>query len=247
LGEFAFRAGGCAIAAGTVSETSLPGSRIGSSLMVTGRIPLRTRVKICGITSPVDATAAAEFGADAIGLVFYAPSPRAVSVARAREIIAAVPPFVTVVALFLDAETEAVREVLESMPVDLLQFHGRESPAYCTAFNRRYIKALPMAGNADAAAVARAHERASGFLVDSHALGEAGGTGRVFDWGRIPPGLSAPLILAGGLNPDSVGDAVSRVAPYAVDVSSGVESAPGVKDHAKMRAFIDEVRRVQAE
>lgn len=208
---------------------------------------MRTRIKICGITRPEDALAAARLGADAIGLVFYQPSPRAVTPAQAREIVTALPPFVTAVALFLDAGPELVEEVLATVPVGMLQFHGRESPAFCRHFGRPYLKAVPMGSEADTMAYARRYPDAAGFLLDSHEAGQAGGSGHAFDWARVPAGLGAPLILAGGLAAGNVAEAVRAVRPYAVDVSSSVESVPGVKDPGRMAAFIDEVHRVETD
>lgn len=205
---------------------------------------MRTRVKICGITRPADAAAASRLGADSIGLVFHESSPRAVDLQTARAVRTAVPPFVTVAALFMDAPVERVREVLAAVQVDLLQFHGSESPEYCTGFGRPYIKAVPMGGGSPPEQVIGAHEQALGFLLDSHGVGEQGGSGIVFDWKGIPDLHGRPLILAGGLGPYNVAEAVRQVGPWAVDVSSGVESAPGVKDARRMASFINEVQRV---
>ncbi|WP_435100047.1 phosphoribosylanthranilate isomerase [Arhodomonas sp. AD133] len=207
---------------------------------------MRTRIKVCGITRVEDALAASDAGADAIGLVFYPPSPRALDCDRARKIAFAVRPFTQVVALFLDADADRVAEVLRTVPVDLLQFHGREPAAFCEGFGRRYIKALAMSGDAPAAAEqAAGHPGACGFLLDSHSLGEAGGTGSAFDWARYPREIDRPLILAGGLAPGNVAAAVSATRPWAVDVSSGVESAPGLKDCARIEAFAREVASVE--
>ncbi len=184
---------------------------------------------------------AAQAGADAIGLVF-ARSPRQVTTELARSIAAAMPPFVTVVGLFVDAGAEAVRAILGSVRLDLLQFHGSESPDFCRQFSKPYIKAVPMREGADVSATAAAYADAAGLLLDTHSDQVAGGSGRTFDWSRVPAGLSRPLILAGGLNPDNVAEAVRRVHPYAVDVSSGVEREKGIKDPARVRAFIEAVR-----
>ncbi len=200
------------------------------------------RVKICGITRVEDALAAAAAGADAIGLVFYAKSPRAVDIEQAREILAALPPFVTTVGLFVDAERSELERILASVPLDLLQFHGDESVQQCEAFGRPYIKALRVkAGDGIAAQVAR-YPSAQGILLDAYVEGVPGGTGEAFDWSLIPQALSKPLILAGGLRPDNVAEAVSRVRPYAVDVSGGVEASKGVKDVEKVGAFIRAAR-----
>ncbi|MEJ2060284.1 MAG: phosphoribosylanthranilate isomerase [Gammaproteobacteria bacterium] len=208
---------------------------------------MRTRVKICGITRVEDALAATQAGADAVGLVFYAKSRRFVTAERAREICLALPPFVSRVGLFLDADDRLIRETLDSVPLDLLQFHGDECPADCPGYGLPYIKAVGMQGKTDVARYAASYPDAAGFLLDSHATGEAGGTGLAFDWGRMPADLDVPLILAGGLAPENVAEAVRTTGVYGVDVSSGVESAPGIKDHEKIRTFIKEVERVDCE
>jgi phosphoribosylanthranilate isomerase len=201
----------------------------------------RTRVKICGITRVEDGLAAAAAGADAIGLVFYPRSSRWVEPAAAANIVAALPPFVTTVGLFLDAEAGFVREVMARVPLDLLQFHGAESPSYCNGFGRPYIKAVPMAETDDVAGYARRFGEARALLLDSHGGGRIGGTGERFDWERIPDTPGKPLILAGGLDPANVAEAIRRVRPYAVDVSSGVESARGIKDTVLIQAFMQTV------
>lgn len=206
---------------------------------------MRTRVKICGITRPEDGIAAARLGADAIGLVFYAPSPRAVSVAQAQAVCAALPPFVSVVGLFVDAPAAEVREVLQAVPLDVLQFHGDETPAYCAAFGRPYLKALRMRDGLDVTGTARRYADAQGLLLDAYVPGEAGGTGRRFDWTRVPQALDKPIILAGGLNPDNVAEAITVAHPYGVDVSGGVEQSRGIKSAAKMAAFMRGVESVQ--
>ncbi len=203
---------------------------------------MRTRVKICGITRPEDALAAAQLGADAIGLVFYPKSPRYVEASQAAEIISVIPPFMTTVALFLDAQKDVIQEVLSTVPVDLLQFHGDECPTDCGTFGRPYIKAIGMKGGVDAQAYAATYPDAQGYLLDSHAVGEAGGTGTSLDWSSLPK-LKKPVILAGGLRPENVAEAVQQSRPYAVDISSGVESSPGIKDKALMKAFISEVKK----
>jgi len=200
------------------------------------------RVKICGITRVEDALAAAAAGADAIGLVFYAKSPRAVDIEQAREILAALPPFVTTVGLFVDAERSELERILASVPLDLLQFHGDESVQQCEAFGRPYIKALRVKAGDDIAAQVARYPSAQGILLDAYVEGVPGGTGEAFDWSLIPQTLSKPLILAGGLRPDNVAEAVSRVRPYAVDVSGGVEASKGVKDVEKVGAFIRAAR-----
>ncbi|QKT04597.1 phosphoribosylanthranilate isomerase [Ectothiorhodospiraceae bacterium 2226] len=207
---------------------------------------MRTRVKICGITRAEDAQAAARLGADAIGLVFFDPSPRAVSIEQARAAIRVLPPLMSVVGLFVDASAERVREVLDGVRIDLLQFHGAEAPAYCASFGVPYIKAVRMREDVDVAAEARRYSdargsAARGLLLDTYSATTAGGTGTAFDWRRVPREAELPLILAGGLTPDNVAQAVRQVRPYAVDVSGGVEAAKGVKDAAKMAQFIEEV------
>jgi len=198
----------------------------------------RTRVKICGITRTQDGVAAVNHGADAIGLVFYAPSPRAVSVAQAQRLVAALPPLVSVVALFVNPDEQEVREVLQALPISLLQFHGDESPEFCRSFGRPYIKAVRMAEGTDLHAEAARFDSACGLLVDSFSSQARGGTGETFDWTEIPDGLPLPLIMAGGLEPENVAEAISRVHPYAVDVSSGVEAERGVKDESRIAAFM---------
>lgn len=210
------------------------------------------RVKICGITRPEDARLAAEAGADAIGLVFYPNSPRHVSPRQAAAVLAALPPFVTSVGLFVDAPPAFIHELLQTVPLDMLQFHGHETPAYAAAFKRPWIKALRMRDGADPAAEARRYGAAGarGLLVDSYVPGVPGGTGERFNWERLPADLELPLVLAGGLDAGNVTEAVRRVRPWAVDVSGGVEvlgvdgrRRGGVKDAAAMRAFIRAARR----
>jgi phosphoribosylanthranilate isomerase len=203
-----------------------------------------TRIKVCGITSVEDACVAVAAGADAIGLVFYAKSPRYVTPEQAAAIARAVGPFVTTVGLFVDAGRAEVEAVLAQVPLQLLQFHGNESAAFCASFQRPFIKALRMADGVDVAAVEAefAAAGALGLLLDSYSPAAPGGTGETFGWERIPVERRLPLILAGGLSPDNVAAAVRYVRPYAVDVSSGVEIAPGRKDSAKITAFVQTVR-----
>lgn len=201
-----------------------------------------TRIKICGITRPEDAITAANAGADAIGLVFYPKSPRAVTIEQAQSICAVLPPFVTVVALFVDAEHFEIEDVLAALSVDLLQFHGSETPAQCNAYATPYIKAIRMRDDADLSDAVRQYSSARGLLVDTFNPDEAGGTGEIFDWDRVPDGLDTPIILAGGLEPSNVGAAIAQLSPYAVDVSSGVEQSKGIKDADKIRAFMKAVR-----
>ncbi len=200
------------------------------------------RVKICGITRPADAAAAARAGADAVGLVFYGPSPRAVGIEAAQAIVAALPPFVTRVGLFVDAAPDEIERVLANVALDVLQFHGRETPEDCGRYGRPYLKAIAMSEGVDARAAEVRYAAAQGLLVDTYQKGCPGGTGRVFDWDLVPRGLVKPVILAGGLSPENVAEAVARVRPYAVDVSGGVESAPGIKDERRMREFCRRAR-----
>lgn len=198
---------------------------------------MRTRIKICGITRIEDALSAAAAGADAIGLVF-ADSPRRVSIEQARAVCVALPPFITSVGLFVDAPESRVREVLGQVPLDLLQFHGRETPEDCRRYGRPYIRAIRMQDGVDLRAEAQRFREAAGLLLDSYQPHKAGGTGESFDWARVPPDLGKPVILAGGLTPENVARAIAVVRPYAVDVSSGVEQDKGIKDAAKIAAFI---------
>lgn len=200
------------------------------------------RVKICGITRLEDVTACVEAGADALGFVFTARSKRFVDPEQAVVLAREVPPFVCRVGLFMNAEPAEVRRTLERVPLNLLQFHGDEAAGDCEQFDRPYIKAVSMAPGSDWRAVVNEHRNAAGFLLDSHAPGAAGGTGKVFDWDSIPS-IGAPVLLAGGLTCENVAAAVRRVRPWAVDVSSGVEDAPGVKNHLKVRQFISEAKR----
>lgn len=210
--------------------------------------PNRTRVKICGITSVEAAQNVCEAGADSIGLVFYKKSLRNVGIRQAREICDSLPPFVTCVGLFLDANEDFVNDVLNEVKLDLLQFHGLETAEYCDSFSRPYIKAIGMEGlqsEAEFSDAVKQYTNAKGFLVDSHATGKAGGTGQTFDWKNVPQAQQKPIILAGGLNPDNVGDALQQLDLYGVDLSSGVESEPGIKDPEKVRKLMNEVYRVQ--
>jgi phosphoribosylanthranilate isomerase len=205
---------------------------------------MNTRVKICGITRVEDGIAAAAAGADAIGLVFYPKSPRYVHAAQAAEIVAALPPFVDIVALFVNASPEFVTETLAEVPINLLQFHGDESETWCRQFDRPYIKAARVRPGFDLVQYAASFSSAQALLLDAFVEGYGGG-GHVFDWRLIPEGgknLPRPIVLSGGLTTDNVTEAVRRVRPAAVDVSSGVELAKGIKDSAKIAAFIAGVR-----
>ena len=205
----------------------------------------RTRIKICGITRPEDARIAVDLGADALGLVFYGPSPRCVSVDQALEIARVVPPFVTLVGLFVNETKLTVRRVMEAVPVQLLQFHGDEEESFCRAFHAPYIKAARVRPGLDLLKYAASYPSAQGLLLDAYAEGY-GGSGKTFDWSLIPSALSLPLVLSGGLDAGNVAQAVRSVRPWAVDVSSGVEAAKGIKDAAKIAAFIAGVRDGEA-
>ncbi|OIR01038.1 N-(5'-phosphoribosyl)anthranilate isomerase [mine drainage metagenome] len=203
----------------------------------------RTRIKICGITRGQDALAAASNGADALGLVFYEKSPRHVSLGQAAQLARAIPPFVTVVGLFVNPAVEYVREVLAQIPLDILQFHGDEEPEFCAQFGKPYLKAIRVKNGVDLIQCAARYAGARGLLLDAFIEGVQGGTGESFDWALIPQGLPLPVILSGGLHAGNVAAAITQVRPYAVDVSSGVEAAKGIKDAAKIAAFINEVKR----
>ena len=208
-----------------------------------GPARLRTRIKICGITRPGDARAAAEAGADAIGLVFYPPSPRYLSTERAAEIRDALPPFVQSVALFVNPDAAQVAQVLGRLRSSLLQFHGEETPEFCAQFGVPFVKAYRAKGGATKGAALeylRPFSRAAAWLFDSH-VPEYGGVGEPFDWSLVPA-ADKPVILSGGLSTGNVAEAIRRVRPWGVDVSTGVESAKGIKDAAKIAAFIAEVR-----
>lgn len=203
----------------------------------------RTQVKICGITRIEDGISAVRMGADAIGLVFYPASPRAVDPKHAAEIAAAMPPFTKVVGLFVNAEPERIRTTLETVRLDLIQFHGDETPRDCEQFQVPYIKALAMRPGVDAPAEAARFSTASGLLLDAWHRQLRGGSGTSFDWSLVPEDLGVPLILAGGLDVTNVAQAIHEVRPFAVDVSGGVEASKGIKDQSKMAAFLDEVSR----
>ena len=207
---------------------------------------MRTRIKICGIREPQHARVATDAGADAIGLVFYKPSPRYIAPEQAAQIVAALPPFVMAVGLFVDADADEVRSILQRVPLDLLQFHGREPPDFCDQFGVPYVRAVPMEKGTNLLEYALRFRRAKALLLDAHAPGEPGGTGRKFDWGVIPRNFPKPLILSGGLTIENVRHAVREVKPWAVDVSSGVEASRGSKDPAKIVEFIRSVRREDA-
>jgi phosphoribosylanthranilate isomerase len=203
---------------------------------------MNTRVKICGITRVQDGLAAVRLGAHAIGLVFYDASPRAVANKQARMIVDALPPFVTAVGLFVNAEPDAVRKTLAEVPLQLLQFHGDETPAYCSAFGVPYLKAVRVKPGVDLLQYGHDFREARGLLLDAFVEGVRGGTGATFDWNLIPRDLALPIVLSGGLDAGNVEAAVRAVRPWAVDVSSGVEAAKGIKDAAKIEAFMNGVR-----
>ena len=202
-----------------------------------------TRIKICGITRSEDAIACAQAGADAIGLVFYPPSPRHVVAAQAAAIARALPPFITTVGLFVNPAAEQVKAVLNEVRLDVLQFHGDEPPEFCAGFGVPYLKAIRVKAGVDLVQCAIRYQEAQGLLLDAYVEGTPGGTGQSFDWELIPTGLPLPVILSGGLEPANVADAIRRVRPWAVDVSSGVEASKGIKDAAKIAAFIEGVRK----
>lgn len=200
------------------------------------------RVKICGLTRAVDVDAAVRFGADAVGFVFVPSSPRYLDLAQAASLCLGVPAFVTRVGLFLDEDAASVESVLETVPLSVLQFHGNESAGFCRRFGRPYIKAISMSSMHAIAEAEQAYPDAAAILVDSHAPGGMGGTGKMLDWSGLKAG-KLPLILAGGLNSQNVAQAVRMVRPWAVDVSSGVEASPGIKDSAAIKRFIEEAKR----
>lgn len=205
---------------------------------------MRTRVKICGITRPEDALLAATLGADAVGLVFYAPSPRALSPSQATEIIRALPAFITVVGLFVNASAAEIETVLGAVRIDALQFHGNETPAECRRHGRPYIKAVAMREGIDLQRLTDEYHDAIGLLLDNYQAGSWGGTGQTFDWSRTPKDIGKSIILAGGLTSENVTQAIRLTQPFAVDVSSGVESTKGIKDAAKLAAFMGAVNNV---
>ena len=199
---------------------------------------MRTRAKICGITRLEDALAAVEYGADAIGLVFYKPSPRYVSIEQAAAISAALPPFVSVVALFVDPTQAEVNAVLSRVRIDVLQFHGEESEVACAQYSLPYLKVIRVKTDTNLIQYAQAYGTAKALLLDTYSEHAVGGTGQVFDWSLIPNSLPVPIILAGGLTPENVNEAVKQVKPYAVDVSGGVETSKGIKNSVKIAAFM---------
>jgi len=206
---------------------------------------MNTRVKICGITRVEDMVVCARAGADAIGLVFYPSSPRCVDIGRAQAIIRRLPPFVTRVGLFVDPAVETVETAQAALHFDLLQFHGDEPAEFCNRFGIPYLKAVRVQPGLDLVQYAARYRHAQGLLLDAFVAGAPGGTGQTFDWALIPPDLPLPVVLSGGLTPDNVGEAIETVKPWAVDVSSGVEAAKGIKDAAKIAAFMQGVRNAR--
>lgn len=204
----------------------------------------KVRIKICGLTRDEDVHNAVVEGADALGFVLYAPSPRAVSAEQAALLIKKVPAFVTTVALFVDESAEEVRRALSICPFDLLQFHGDESPEFCRQFNRPYMKAIRVRSADDIHSAVQQYPDAKALLLDAYVENLPGGTGQAFDW-RLIPQLSVPWVLAGGLNSTNVADAINQVAPFAVDISGGIEASKGIKDRKKIQEFISEVRNVE--
>jgi phosphoribosylanthranilate isomerase len=206
-----------------------------------------TRIKICGITRAQDVQAVAASGADAFGLVFYEKSPRHVTLHQARDVIRAVPPFLSTIGLFVNPAESAVREILSQVPLDVLQFHGEEPPEFCAQFGRPYLKAIRVRPGVDLVQFAARYAGAQGLLLDAWVEGTHGGTGASFDWALIPRELPLPVILSGGLDANNVAEAIRQVRPYAVDVSSGVEAGKGIKDAAKIAAFIKEVKQTDVQ
>lgn len=205
---------------------------------------MRTRVKICGITNIADAKQAIESGADALGFVFYKPSPRYIKPELAADIIKSLPPFVTSVGLVVDMHSVELTKLLQKVPLDLIQFHGNESESECLSYNKPYIKAIRVKNESSIADAVSNYSNARSLLLDAYKEGVPGGTGEVFNWSSIPQSLARNIVLAGGLTTENISLAIKQVRPYAVDVSGGVELEKGVKDHAKVKKFIEEVASV---
>jgi phosphoribosylanthranilate isomerase len=203
---------------------------------------MMSRVKICGITNKDDAKLACDSGADAIGLVFYPPSPRFVSNKQAADVVSALPPFITSVALFVNAQRQEIEQVLDEVAIDLIQFHGDETEEFCASFKRPYIKAVRMKQGLDLYKVQNDYASARGLLLDTYKKGVPGGTGEAFNWDKVPHDLNLPVILAGGLVPENITQAIQQVKPYAVDVSGGVEASKGKKDRQKLIQFMESVK-----
>lgn len=203
---------------------------------------MRTRVKICGLRQDDDVVVASKAGADALGFVFYPPSPRAVSVDQAARLVAKVPSFVSSVGLFVNASAEQIEQTLQQVPLNLLQFHGDETPEFCQQFGAPWIKAVRMRQDINLWQLKEDYHLGQGLLLDAYQKGTPGGTGASFDWQRIPSDLAPEIILAGGLDATNIQAAIAQVQPWAVDISGGVESSKGLKDHAKIDAFMAEIR-----
>jgi phosphoribosylanthranilate isomerase len=200
-----------------------------------------TRIKMCGMTRVEDALFAAEIGVNAIGLIFYQASPRAVSIAQAKIIIDRLPPFITTVGVLVNPQPDYVQNLLNTLSLDLLQFHGQEPATDCRRYGKPYIKAIAMHGSLDWPVLLDEYKDAKGLLLDTYQREMPGGTGQLFDWRQIPSGIAKPIILAGGLTPENVAQAIHQVHPYAVDVTTGVEAAKGIKDHDKMQRFMQAI------
>ena len=205
---------------------------------------MQTRIKFCGMTNQQDVQRAIELGIDAVGFVFVSDSPRYVTLEQAQKIIEKVPPFIIKVGLFMNSEREYIHSVLKNIRLDLLQFHGEESEDFCLQFQCPYLKAVPMRSILSLSDYCKNYPSAVGFVLDSHAEGQMGGSGEAFEWSQIPKNHDKPMILAGGLTPENVAEAIRSAHPYAVDVSSGIEASKGIKDLVKMEHFIKEVRSV---
>ena len=201
----------------------------------------KTRIKFCGITRSQDVQFANNLDIYAIGLVFYPPSPRAVSISRARQLASESASFITRVGLFMNQDVRTIEQVLNEVDLDMLQFHGQEDEAFCNSFGKPYLKSIAMGKDHDLSK-ATEYDSADALLLDSNAFGQPGGSGKVFDWEKIPQQIGKPIILAGGLNPENVAEAICKVHPFAVDVSSGIESQKGIKDESKMKKFVEAVR-----
>lgn len=204
---------------------------------------MRTRVKMCGMTRYADVQVAVEAGADALGIVFYSNSPRAVSVRQAEEAVKNIPPFVSKIALFVNPDPNEVFDVLDRLPIDAIQFHGDEPPDFCRQFDRPYIKAIRVRPDTDFNSIENAYADASALLLDAYDADQYGGTGQPFNWNLLPDQCKLPIVLAGGLNAANVTQAIEQTRPYAVDVSSGIEASKGIKDPEKIIAFMNEVKR----
>lgn len=206
---------------------------------------MSTRIKFCGMTRTEDVQRAIELGVDALGFVFVKESARCLTIGQARKLIEKVPPFVVAVGLFMDTEPCAIEDIIRHTGLNLLQFHGSENEEFCRQFRMPYLKAVPVGSTDSVAGFCAGFSSASGFVLDSHAAGQMGGTGKTFAWHRIPQSLDRPVVLAGGLTPENVAQAVREARPYAVDVSSGIETTQGIKDTGKMKQFIKETRHGQ--